>query len=658
MIINLRKSFKTKTFKVFLWVIIIAASGALSLVWNWIDRFALGNKGSSWVLEINKDIISISEFRRAVADQEERIRIMRAQYGQYADLYFQMMGMKMNSQEMAVNTLITKALLNQAANQLPLYVSPALAQSQLNNPMFISQEISDLVPFFTWDQSLGGVNPLALQAYLQHIGVSESEFNTHLAQAVKRSDVRKLVEHASYIPEFALKEKFAQNFLGHKFSVMTISHADILAQVKKEPVSDEALKAYYDLANSKERRYYVPEKRSAKVITFDPLEYGIDISQEEIEKYYNNNKAHYVEQPAQVQVKRILFKIDDQSKAQDIKNQAQNLHQELVSNPGLFTQKAKDLSQDEKTASQGGLLPFFSKGQHDKTFEKTAFLLKEDNDISQVIQTNEGFEILQRVGKKIQTFKPLSKVGKDIKDLLTKKKFSGQFNNQLRPLLHAPDYQSTLQKLIKEKHGKETTVTDSAADASVLSKTIFKLKKNETSYYQEGDKGVVVTLTEIKESQLPSLDQVKEKVKEDYYKDHAAKKIKELLERVKNDPTLFDKPLPGMKVEKTGWIRQSQEYKEDQKEKEALTKKGINLGKMFQIENKGGVATLDHGATGIAIRLDDLASFDSELFAQKRATLLEQEQQQNRSLVMAGFVASLYRNAKIKKNESQIRIES
>ena len=122
----------------------------------------------------------------------------------------------------------------------------------------------------------------------------------------------------------------------------------MLAQAKKEAVSDERLKSYYDLKNTQERRYYVPEKRSAKVITFDPATYGIIIPDEDVEKYYNNNKAQFIEQPAQVQVRHILFKVGESNKEQEVQQRAEKLRQELIKAPATFAAKAKELSEDAK----------------------------------------------------------------------------------------------------------------------------------------------------------------------------------------------------------------------------------------------------------------------------------------------------------------------
>ena len=176
MITTLRKSFKSRAYKIILWITFLAVGGVFSVV-EIFRTFFFGTGGSSWIMEINNTKILAPEFQRAVIDQEERIRMIRAQYGQYADMYFQMMGMQLNPQSLALSSLIRKTLLNQVAKQMPLYIDMQKAQSQLSNPMFVYQELSDLAPVFTWDQQNGGINPLALHQYLQHIGVTSSEFD-------------------------------------------------------------------------------------------------------------------------------------------------------------------------------------------------------------------------------------------------------------------------------------------------------------------------------------------------------------------------------------------------------------------------------------------------------------------------------------------------
>ena len=642
-----------------LWTIFLAMTvggGLFSLV-EVIRMTFFGAPTANWVLQVNKHTITAPEFMRAVADQEERIRIVRSQYGQYADLYFQMMGMKLDPVGLATKSLIGKSLVNDVAAQLPLHVDKTVARAQLNNPMFISQEISDLVPFFTWDHSLGGINPVMLHQYLQQIGVSSDDFERELIKAVKRSDLKSLIDHGSYIPDFELKKQFAQNYLGHKFSIMTISEQNIQDQLKKEPATLDVLKSYYDLKNTQERRYYVPEKRSAKIVTFDPATYGIAVTDEQVETYYNNNKAQFIEQPAQVQVRHIVLKVADAAKDQVVREKAEALRQELVKAPQTFSAKAKELSEDSKTANQGGTLPFFAKGAYDKNFEKTAFLLKEDGAISDLVRTSEGYEILQRISKKTQTFKPLASVSKDIKDTLRKKKFAEQFGSDVRRALAQSNPKASLDSFIKEHAGKESVSKEITADNSILAKTAFRLKENETSFYQDSTQGVVVTITGIKPTYAPALEEIKTQVSEDYYKEKAHEKLGARLAELQK-PGAFEAAVKaGTKIEATGWLKNSQGYKDDEAEIKALTQKGLDIAKMFQIENIGAVVTHEQNGKGFVVRLDEVAKFDQTAFEEKKKSLITELEQQKKSLLMAGFVASLYRNDKNNKNESLIRTE-
>lgn len=657
MITIIRRSFKSRTYKIVLWITFLAVAGVFSVL-EMARSFFFGSSGEKgWVLQVNNKSFYAPDFMRAVADQEERMRMLRAQYGQYADLYLQMMGMSTDPKALAINSLTRRALLNEVSQKLPFTISDEKAQAHLKDPMFIYQELSDYAPLFAWDQSIGGINPLILTEYHRKVGISTTDFAQEIINATKRDDLKKLIEHSVYVPEFELKEQFAQTFLGRKFSIATISNEQILNRIKKETVSDEALQSYFNLANAKERKYYVPEKRFVKIYSFTPSGYGISVSDEEVNRYYQNNKAQYIDKPAQVQVRRILLAIPDASKEAQVLQKADTLRAELAANPEKFVAYAKEHSADSKTASSGGLMPFFSKGTHERTFEKAAFTLPKENDVSAVIKTNEGYEILQLAGKKTQTYKPVSQVAADIKESLKTKKFNDQFSADMRSVASQADNKAALVRLVTEKHGVDEAFKDvAAADNTLLSKTAFRLKKDETSYYQEPNKGFAVTLVNIKESFLPALSAIKPQVTQDYYAQKAQQELTQTITEIaKNGLSKAQKN--EFKFEKTGMLRHSQDAKAEEPEKQALTKKGFDLGRMFQLENIGGVATYERNGTGYIIRLDDVAPFDQTLYEKKKDELRNTLLHQKKSLTMAGFVASLYRNAKINRNETPFRTE-
>lgn len=657
MITLIRKNFKTRAYKIVLWITFLAVAGVFSVIEIARSFFFGSGLEKGWVLQVNNRSFSAPEFMRAVADQEERMRMLRAQYGQYADLYLQMMGMSTDPKALALNSLTRKALLNDVAQELPLAVSEEKAQARLKDPMFIYQELSDYAPLFAWDQSLGGINPLILAEYHRKVGISAADFDQELKNAVKRDDLKKLVEHTVYVPGFEIKENFAQNYLGRKFSIATISLDQILNRVKKEPVSDEALQSYFKLANAQERKYYVPEKRFVKIYSFNPSGYAISVTDDEVDRYYQNNKAQYLDKPAEVQVRRILLPVTDPSQEAQVLQKADSLRAELIASPQKFAAYAKEHSSDSKTAANGGLMPFFAKGSHERAFEKAAFTLPKENDISAVIKTNEGYQILQLAAKKAPTYKPVTQVSAQIKELLKAKKFNDQFSTDMRSVVSSADSKAALARLVKEKNGSDEAFKDVvAADNTALSKAAFRLKKEETTYYQESNKGFAVTLVNIKESFLPSLSAIKAQVTQDYYTYKAQQELAQTVAQI-SKTGLSDNQKSEFKFEKTGLIAQNTNSKTDEQEKQALAKKGFDLGRMFQLENIGSVAAYERGGTAYIIRLDSIAPFDQGLYEQKKSEVRSSLGQQKKSLTMAGFVASLYRNAKINKNETQFRTE-
>lgn len=124
------------------------------------------------------------------------------------------------------------------------------------------------------------------------------------------------------------------------------------------------------------------------------------------------------------------------------------------------------------------------------------------------------------------------------------------------------------------------------------------------------------------------------------------------LEKIKKEKIPLEDIKDAEKLVKTGWLL-AHDNKENQ-EKLELQKKGIDVTKMFHMEQPGGIATFEQNGNGFVVRLDEIAPFDQNLYDQKKADLHKELEQQKKSFIFAGFVASLYRNAHITKNELQL----
>jgi peptidyl-prolyl cis-trans isomerase SurA len=71
----------------------------------------------------------------------------------------------------------------------------------------------------------------------------------------------------------------------------------------------------------------------------------------------------------------------------------------LLNKGESFTELVKKYSDDRGSARDGGELPWFGTGRMVPEFEKAAFSLNENGDISEPVQTNFGWHIIKRIGK-------------------------------------------------------------------------------------------------------------------------------------------------------------------------------------------------------------------------------------------------------------------
>jgi parvulin-like peptidyl-prolyl isomerase len=647
MITALRRYLKSRAFKIVLWITILAVAGVFSI----FEVFQSSFKTRKWIAKINGSVIEYPEFLSKVAQEEQLTQLLRAKFGAYADLVLQMRGMSTDPHERALEDLIKQQLLLQVARKMGITIHPDYRMAQLADKEFVQENLGDVIPPHVFDAA-GNLDIRTLHMYLQNAGISMQHFEQKLDQALARQLALGLVVSSCYIPEFELQSIFARLYSPHKFSLVTLSFSTLLETVKKESVTDEQLKAFYQEQNTKAKKYWVPEKREGTVWTFTPSTYRITLDPKDIQAYYERHKNEYVDQPMQLQVRRILFKIDDPAQEEAVRSRAQKVREELIAKPDSFAQVAKEISADEATAAQGGLLPAFAKGSQEKEFEMPAFLLKADNDISSVIKTSKGFEIIQRVSKKAGTFKPLSSVQDTISTTLTQKQFAAQFPGDVRSVVEkAKQNPQALVDFVKDKGGKKQAVTVTSQDATKQAQTLFKLAKNGLNYITQDNQGEILQLTDIKERHLPEFASVKEQVKQDWYAQQANERMQELVKQVKTlllagDTTKLAQ-LPGVSITQTQWLKAT-----ETEALKVLEQKGIPANELFQLEIVNSLLAVPHEPDTYVIRLDALGAFDKNLYEQKRAEVKQQAMENQASMQAMGFVASLYRTATIKTNPS------
>ncbi|MCF8068920.1 MAG: peptidylprolyl isomerase [Desulfobacterales bacterium] len=171
-----------------------------------------------------------------------------------------------------------------------------------------------------------------------------------------------------------LREQFPDE-LSYKqmLGMMGFSEADLKEQIKEQAVVGK----------------YIEEHVSSK----------IDVTEEEIKTFYDSNPNSF-KQPEQVRASHILIKVDqgadEHAKAKAL-TEIKGIEKKLKSGE-TFSELAKAHSQCP-SASRGGDLDYFGRGQMVKPFEDTAFSMKA-GDVSDIVETRFGYHIIKVTDKK------------------------------------------------------------------------------------------------------------------------------------------------------------------------------------------------------------------------------------------------------------------
>lgn len=169
---------------------------------------------------------------------------------------------------------------------------------------------------------------------------------------------------------------------------ITVSDESIQAEYDELVESyggEDALQAIYDEYGLTEES--VKDNIRMYQLTKAVVAASIELSDEEVEQYFEDNKDSYG-QAEQVVASHVL--LEDEAAAKEVlaKIQAGEDFEEL----------AKSFSKDEETNADGGDLGYISRGQMDESFEEVAFSL-EKGAVSEVVQTPEGYHIIKVTDK-------------------------------------------------------------------------------------------------------------------------------------------------------------------------------------------------------------------------------------------------------------------
>jgi peptidyl-prolyl cis-trans isomerase SurA len=240
--------------------------------------------------------------------------------------------------------------------------------------------------------------------------------------------------------KFALRDLIDQSLLAQRGKDMSINvEGDVVKQldtirIQNKLESMEKLEA----AVTKEGLNWDDFKSNIrnKLLTQELIrrEVGshINIGRDDAMKYYEAHKKEFVK-PEQVALRAIEISTEGKQEAElaELKKKAEGLLQRIKDGEDFAT-LAKRFS-DGSTAQQGGFLGTYKRGELAKQLEDQVFGMKK-NQLTDVIETKQGFLILQVLERYEEGEQPFEKVENEIMDHLYSERMEPALREYLKTL--------------------------------------------------------------------------------------------------------------------------------------------------------------------------------------------------------------------------------
>ena len=240
--------------------------------------------------------------------------------------------------------------------------------------------------------------------------------------------------------KYALRDLIDQSLLAQRGKDMGVNvEADVVKQLDQIRISnklkdmDELEKAVTSQGiNWDDFKNNIRNRALTQLVIGREVGSHITIGREDAKQYYEQHKKEF-ERPEQVALRAIEIKTEDKTEAQiaDLKKKADEILKKL--NDGEdFSELAKRRS-DGATAAQGGYLGVYKRGELSKELEDQVFNMKK-NGLTPVIETKQGFLILQVLEHYAEGEQPFEKVETEIMDRLYTQRMEPAMREYLKTL--------------------------------------------------------------------------------------------------------------------------------------------------------------------------------------------------------------------------------
>jgi peptidyl-prolyl cis-trans isomerase D len=332
------------------------------------------SKEETIVAKVGGDYITRGEFDRA--------------YQNFYEYYMRILGEQvspdllkgLNIKQQALDQLINTAIIQHGIQQMRLQVS--------------EEELRDAILGYPAFQRGGEFDRDLYERFMRSMGLDSEKFQAMIQRDLMNQRMLALIGDTGVI--IAEEEARELYFLENEQINLSFVKISPKAFTSRVTVTQSDLEGYY---TEQGEAFRTPAQVTVHYLRFSPDAYlqEAEVTPQEIQDYYDMNIEQY-HRPARVRVRHILIAVNPEA-GPDVVEKASKKAGKVRAEARQdargadFAALARQYS-DDPSASEGGDLGYFSRGEMDPALEKAVFSLGK-GEISPVVRTRYGFHVVK-----------------------------------------------------------------------------------------------------------------------------------------------------------------------------------------------------------------------------------------------------------------------
>jgi peptidyl-prolyl cis-trans isomerase D len=503
-----------------------------------------GAKPGAKIAYVNGDLITGMEFEALYRD------MLKSLQQQYKEYWNENLLKALNIKQRALESLINKRLISQEAARLGLGIT--------------DEEVADAIYNYPAFQINGQFDEGRYRFLLSQNRMQPADFESGIKLDLLGQKINQTIKSLFPITEAEVLSYYTYQNEQIALGFVSFNPDDFRGS---GGVTDAKRDEYFETHKEK---YRIPAKMKIASLTIDPSDYldKVTVAEDEITDFYELNPEAFKE-PEEVKARHILFKVPaGASVSADTRAKENALAVLKKAKEGEdFATLAKEHSQGP-TASKGGDLGYFARGQMVKPFEELAFSLKK-GEIGGPVKTQFGWHLIKVEDKKAAIVKTLSEVRDQIEASIKQDMAREMANERMLTLMDQMPYDLDLATYAAQ-HGLTVKETDFfPKDAAIpgfgsdeqLLRSIHVLEKGEVSDIIEHEgKFHLIQIVDTQDSYIPEISEVSDQLDSDF-KEHlslvaAKEEANRYLENLKGGANWLEQARKrGLKTTETGFFR-------------------------------------------------------------------------------------------------------